>query len=137
MDNYVAENTVLFRTGEGGNEGLTFRGNNHNTVCVGNTTNRYVSIEPENLDAGADEHVSNVLYEGNTIYDPDVNFELGLVVTAKHVMVRNNLIVNAYQPIQVFGEIGATNAVGPLPDNWVDQVYIYNNNTLYVFPLHQ
>ena len=133
MNNYVAENTISYNVGEGAFEALTFRGNDQNAVCVGNIVNRYVSIAPQNYCIAANERVQNALYEGNTIYDAEDGFEQALVITANHVVVRNNLFVNAYAPISVVGEMGIQGITNPLPDNWVDQVYIYNN-TAYIFP---
>jgi hypothetical protein len=131
MDTYVAECTAMFVDGAGTAESFTFRGHDEHVVYVGNTGNHYVSFAPQNMDVGANEYVSYVLAEGNTLeYTfPGDPYSLGFVVTAQHVVVRNNLFVNTGTAVGVVGE----GAAGPLPLDWVDDVAVYNN-THYVFP---
>ncbi len=128
MNTYAAENVFTSDQADPSADIFAARGDNKNTVYVGNQSNVDVQFQPQNLQAA--EHVSLALVEGNTMYDPDTTdyaFQVALLITAQHVVVRNNLFVNAYTSVSVMGE--ALEA-----PNWVDQIAIYNN-THYVFPL--
>ncbi len=74
------------------------------------------------------EHISNVLLEGNIFADnegPDMAYtSIGII--AQHVVVRNNVMINPDNAIQVSGN-------PLLPAHYVDQIEIYNN-TVYMFP---
>ncbi len=136
IDSYFAENTVLSNDTNGAVEGFTFRGDDQNIVCVNNHVNRVCDFAPQNASgSGSNEHVSNALLEGNLLYDPrppSYAYETGFIVTAQHVVVRNNIFVNSLNAIAVQGQ-DPSNAGTGIAADWVDQVSIYNN-IHYVLP---
>jgi hypothetical protein len=108
-------------------DGIAIRGDNQDAVVVNNRSNREIGLTPQNTSAV--EHITNALVEGNLIADDrTMNMsESGITVTAQHIYVRNNIIVNAPIAFSVQGE-------SQLPTNYVDQIFIYNNTT-YFFPV--
>jgi len=131
---YVAENTIQFTdpSTSGGQEAYTFRGDNQNTVFIGNVANHYVSFAPQNASgAGSNEHVKMVLADGNLIANAGAPGDLfdAMVVTAQHVTIRNNILVTPIIGIVVTGETGGLLS----PANFVDNITIVNN-TMYTYP---
>jgi len=131
---YVAENTIQFTdpSTSGGQEAYTFRGDNQNTVFIGNVANHYVSFAPQNASgSGSNEHVKMVLADGNLIANAGAPGDLfdAMVVTAQHVTIRNNILVTPIIGIVVTGETGGLLS----PANFVDNITIVNN-TMYTYP---
>ena len=116
-DSYVAESTITPNTDTSASFDTTaFRGDDTNIVEVNNTLARTASFTPQN-DLRL-EHISNVLVEGNVITVPD-NYTAFSVI-AQHVVIRNNLIINAEYAVEIKGQ-------QTLPANWSDQIFVYNN----------
>ncbi|HEY4185190.1 MAG TPA: PKD domain-containing protein [Polyangia bacterium] len=95
-----------------------FRGDNTDAVAVGNQCTSTISATPQN--SMYTEHISNVLFDSNTTNIQGTGTSTGIAITAQHVYVRNNIIINADTAINVSGH-------PMLPSNYVDQVYVYNN----------
>ena len=122
---YMAESVVTSNDTNTAVSAVQFRGNNQNVVFVGNTVNREVGIQPQN-DSSL-EHVSFVLAEGNLVNDPRPNtYYVPFTVKANHVVVRNNIFVNAVLAV-------AVQSHPLLPVGYVDDISVYNN-TGYAYP---
>jgi PKD repeat protein len=121
---YIAENTI--QAGSGRIFTATeFHGDNRKMVYVRNRADRTVSIAPTNT--ALIEHESLGLIEANLLQNPaPANAYTSLTITAQHVVIRNNVLVNPDVGVAV---TGAAN----LPSNWTDQIYVVNN-TEYLLP---
>jgi hypothetical protein len=116
---FISENTVL--AGNGAVFTATeIHGNTSDAVMAYNHDDRPIAATPVNHQT--EEQVSNVLFEGNFVQDPDEDSLINIV--ANHVVARNNVIVNANIAITVVGwELEA--------QNWVDQIVVQNNTAFY------
>jgi hypothetical protein len=123
-NSYVAENTIQAQSGQVFTAAL-FHGDNKKMVVVNNHGDRTIGINPTN--SGTTEHESLGLVEGNLLQNPAPNAGYqAITIEAQHVMVRNNLIVNADIAVVV-------GAAPNLPSNWTDQIVV-QNNTAFLCP---
>jgi hypothetical protein len=122
---FVASNTIVSNDTSPAMSGITIRGDNTNIVVANNHTNRLIEFLPQNETSL--EHVVNGLADSNLINDTRAMPQFpSMNVTAQHIVIRNNVMVNGTAAVAVAGH-------PLLPKNFVDQLYIYNN-TAYFFP---
>jgi hypothetical protein len=123
---YIAENTIVSNDTNSAQSGITIRGNNQKIVVANNHSNRLIEFTPQNTSSV--EKVMDALAEGNLINDSRTTgmYSDSLGITAKHVIVRNNIFVNNPNAVGISGQ-------PQLPVDWVDQIFVYNN-TGYFFP---
>ena len=118
----ITQNTIAASDTNSPFSGITIRGNDTNIVVAQNTSNRLIEFTPQNTTSV--ELVQDALCDGNTVNDNRVTdyYSIGIGVTAKHVIVRNNVIVGSPTAVSVFGQ-------PQLPANWVDKIAVYNNTS--------
>lgn len=99
---------------------ITIRGDDTNMVVAHNTTNRLIEFTPQNTDSV--EHVQDGLCEGNLVADdrPVDYYPTGIGITAKHIIVRNNMVSGTPTAVSVSGQ-------PQMPPNWTDKIVVYNN----------
>jgi hypothetical protein len=125
MFSFVASNTIVSNDTAPALSGVTIRGDNTNIVVANNHSNRLIEFLPQN-DTSL-EHVTNGLADSNLIADARATPQFpSMNVTAQHIVIRNNVMVNGTAAVAVAGH-------PLLPKNFVDQLFFYNN-TAYFFP---
>ena len=116
----ITQNTIAASDTESPFSGITIRGDDTNIVVAQNDSNRLIEFTPQNTTSV--EHVQDALCDGNYVHDDRKTdfYQVGIGVTAKHVVLRNNLISGSPKGFDVFGQ-------PQLPASWVDRIAIYNN----------
>ena len=122
---FVASNTIVSNLTNPAFSGVTIRGDNTNIVVANNNTNSLIEFLPQNDTVV--EHVVHGLADSNLINGTSTNpIFPAMNITAQHIVIRNNIMVNGPKAVAVAGH-------PLLPQNFVDQIYMYNN-TAYFFP---
>ena len=118
----ITQNTIAAYDTNSPFSGITIRGNDTNIVVAQNTSNRLIEFTPQNT--ASVELVQDALCDGNTVNDNRATdyYSMGIGVSAKHVIVRNNVIVGSPTAVAVFGQ-------PQLPASWVDRIAVYNNTS--------
>jgi PKD repeat protein len=91
---------------------ITFRGNTSQVYALGNRIDRMMSFHPQNQTAV--ERLSYCVADGNLLRNS------GVLICAKHVAVRNNLLYNSSISLENSSQLG--------PDSISDDVAILNNS---------
>jgi hypothetical protein len=115
---FIGYSTFIPLVGGGAFDCFALRGDNSDSVAVGNYCTKTMSATPQNSEKT--EHVSNVLFDSNVTEIKDTDTNTGIAIIAQHVYARNNIIVGADVAFDVSGQ-------AQLPSGYVDQIYIYNN----------